>query len=110
MGDLGGGVTSEAVGTLGQSREAGALALVTLVNLRGGGEGVLHGGGVTSEAGGEGLMVTSDLVPADVVQREADCDEDEEIVLVTKSQSQVRVVSASQDSSSVAGGGVESGN
>ena len=144
MGDLGGGVTSEAVGTLGLSREAGALALVTLVNLRGGGEGVLHGGGVTSEAeggvtseaGGEGLMVTSDLVPADVVQREADCDEDEEIVRVAKSQSPLthrnlmgmggsmelsglrllflltleRVVSASQDSSSVAGAGVESGN
>ena len=65
---------------------------------------------MTFEAGGDGLMVSSNLVLADVVQREADCDEDEEIVLVAKSQSQVRVVSASQDSSSVAGGGVESGN
>ena len=44
----GGGVTSEAGGTLDLSREAGALALVTR---RGGGEGVFHGGGVTSEAG-----------------------------------------------------------
>ena len=41
-------MTSEAGGTLGLSQEVGALALV---NLRGGGEGVLHGEGVTSEAG-----------------------------------------------------------
>ena len=85
---------------------------------------------MTSEAGGEGLLV---LVLADVVQREADCDE---IVRVAKSQSPLthrnlmggsmklsglrllflltleRVVSAPQDSSSVAGAGagVESGN
>ena len=78
-------------------------------------------------------MVTSDLVLAGVVQREADCDE---IVRVAKSQSPLthrnlmggsmklsglrllflltsdpeRVVSAPQDSSSVAGAGVESGN
>ena len=84
-------------------------------------------------AGGEGLMVTSNLVLAGVVQREADCDKDEEIVRMAKSQSPLthlnliggsmklsglrllflltleRVVSAPQDSSSVAGAGVDSG-
>ena len=89
---------------------------------------------MTPEAGGEGLMVTSDLVLAGVVQREEDCDEDEERVRVAKSQSPLtyrnlmgmggsmtlsrlrllflltleRVVSGSQDSSSVAGAEVES--